>query len=79
MLLQVILVVILRRIERHRRQKLSHNGLLVFFACGERVNDLLGGLALFLALIKDDRAVLGAKIVALAVELRGVVHPEKVT
>src|SRR5262249_2267331 len=75
-LLQVLLVVLLGRRERSRRDDLRDDRGLPLAARVHALLDALGDLALPLRRDEDRRAVLRADVVALPVLGRRVMHPE---
>jgi hypothetical protein len=71
-LLEVILVIRLRRVEAVHRLDLDHDGLVEFSALGQLLLRLAGQALLALVVVKDHRAVLAASVGELAVGVGGV-------
>ena len=69
----VVLVVFFSAVEGYERDDLRDDGLVEDVGGVELVDVVLGDVALLVVGVEDGRAVAGADVCALAVELRGVV------
>ena len=74
---EVLLVIILSRVERRRGRDLGHQRAIPYPGRVELTDDLLRDRLLLRAVIEDHRTVLRADIVALAVERSWVVDREE--
>src|SRR5207237_5305040 len=77
-LLQVLLMIVLRRPERAGGNDLGDDFPFPLPRARHLILHALGDLSLLLVVVEDRGAVLGADVVALAVERRRVVHAEEV-
>src|SRR5205085_5640715 len=76
-LLEVVLMVVLGRVESVERRDLGHDGRVPYMRAVHLGDDLLGRLALLGAVVEDGRAILRANVRALTVQGRRVVYGEE--
>src|SRR5579864_4318291 len=74
---KVILVIVFSEIERRGGAKLGHDGIVPYLGSIQLANDLLGGRALLVTVVKNDGAVLCAHVVALPVSRGWIVNREE--